>query len=188
LVSNVLDLSRSSLGRSEDIATKLRNFVSKCWNAFRVFALDREGKVTFWNTGAHHGYLKQEVLGRLCSEGFLEHSEDENNALAGVFGGSKFSKARYMEIMKILYELFTRTRKEGLVGLKTDSDNPEQSSVVSKVMNFICDTIRMAAGSGVEPFDVDQLMALDREVHHHEAGPPVTTRSTMADSLPGLGS
>jgi hypothetical protein len=66
------------------------------------------------------GYLKQEVLGRLCSEGFLEHSEDENNALAGVF--------------------------------------------------------------------VDQLMDLDMEVHHHEAGAPVTTRSTMVDSLPGLGS
>jgi flagellar motor component MotA len=140
------------------------------------------------------GYLKQEVLGRLCSEGFLEHSEDENNALAGVFGGSKFSKTRYMEIMKILYELFTRTRKEGPVGLKTDSDNPEQSPKYPKllkdhhVMNFICDTIRMAAGGGVEPFDVDQSMDLDMEVHHHEAGAPVTTRSTTADSLNRLGS
>jgi hypothetical protein len=47
--------------------------------------LDREGKFTFWNTGAEGitGYLKQEVLGRLCSEGFLQRSEGKNNALAG---------------------------------------------------------------------------------------------------------
>src|SRR5208282_1105251 len=52
---------------------------------------------------------------------------------------------------------------------------------------FVCDTIRMAAGGGVEPFDMDQMMELDMEVHHHEAGQPVTALSTMADSLPGLG-
>jgi flagellar motor component MotA len=113
------------------------------------------------------GYLKQEVLGRLCREGFLAHSEGKNNAHAGVFGGSKFSMARYMEIMKMLYELFTRTQKEGLMALETDSDNPEQSPVFSKypkllkdhhVMNFICETIGMAAGGGVEPFDVDQMI------------------------------
>lgn len=42
-----------------------------------VFAVDREGKIVFWNAGAERitGYLKQEVLGRLYSEGFLEHSE-----------------------------------------------------------------------------------------------------------------
>jgi len=116
--------------------------------------------------------------------------------VAGVFGGSKFGKARYLEIMKMLYELFSRARKEGLMALEADSDNPEQSPVFSKypkllkdhhVMNFICDTIRMAAGGGVEPFDVDQMMELDMEVHHHEAGAPVTALSTMADSLPGLG-
>ena len=50
-----------------------------------VFAVDREGKINFWNAGAERitGYLKQEVLGRVCSDGFLEHSEGENNTLTG---------------------------------------------------------------------------------------------------------
>src|SRR5208337_1732775 len=50
-----------------------------------VFAVDREGKINFWNAGAERitGYLKQEVLGRVCSDGFLEHSEAENNTLTG---------------------------------------------------------------------------------------------------------
>jgi len=98
--------------------------------------------------------------------------------------------------MKMLYEIFSRARKEGLMALETDSDNPDQSPVLSKypaflkdhhVLNFVCDTIRMAAGGGIEPFDVDQMMELDMEVHHLEAGQPVSALSTTADSLPGLG-
>lgn len=116
--------------------------------------------------------------------------------LAGVFGTSKYNKARYMESMKMLFELFSRARKEGLMALETDSDNPDQSPVFSKypgflkdhhVQHFVCDTIRMAAGGGIEPFDVDQMMELDMDVHHHEASLPVSGLSTMADSLPGLG-
>jgi chemotaxis protein MotA len=101
-----------------------------------------------------------------------------------------------MAYMKMLVELFSRARKEGLMALETDSDRPKQSPVFSKYPNFlkhhhalafVCDTIRMAAAGGIEPFDVDQMMELDMEVHYHEEGLPVTALSTMADSLPGLG-
>jgi len=116
--------------------------------------------------------------------------------VSGVFGGSKYGKSRYMESLKMLFELFSRARKEGLMALETDSDNPEQSPVFSKypvflkdhhVLSFVCDTVRMAAAGGIEPFDVDQMMELDMEVHHQDEGLPVSALSTMADSLPGLG-
>jgi chemotaxis protein MotA len=116
--------------------------------------------------------------------------------IAGAFSGSKFSKDRYLETLKMMYELFSRARKEGLMALETDSDAPDKSPVFSKypkflkdhhALHFVCDTIRMAAGGGVEPFDVDQMMELDMDVHHHDAGQPVSALSTMADSLPGLG-
>jgi chemotaxis protein MotA len=55
------------------------------------------------------------------------------------------------------------------------------------MQHFVCDTVRMAAAGGVEPFDVDQMMELDMEVQHHEEALPVSALSTMADSLPGLG-
>ena len=82
------------------------------------------------------------------------------------------------------------------MALETDSDAPDKSPVFSKypkflkdhhALEFVCDTIRMAAAGGVEPFDVDQMIELDMEVHHHEAGQPISSLSTMADSLPGLG-
>jgi diguanylate cyclase (GGDEF)-like protein/PAS domain S-box-containing protein len=50
-----------------------------------VCAVDREGKVILWNEGAERvtGYLRQDVLGRLCTGTFLEHADAENNPLAG---------------------------------------------------------------------------------------------------------
>jgi chemotaxis protein MotA len=116
--------------------------------------------------------------------------------IAGAFGGSKYSKDRYSETLKMMFELFSRARKEGLMALETDSDAPDKSPVFSKypkflkdhhALDFVCDTIRMAASGGVEPFDVDQMMDLDMEVHHHGSLLPTAALSTMADSLPGLG-
>lgn len=46
--------------------------------------------------------------------------------------------------------------------------------------------MRMAI-SGVEAFDLDQLMEGDLEMQHHEATQPVSSLISMADSLPGLG-
>jgi chemotaxis protein MotA len=116
--------------------------------------------------------------------------------IGGVFGGSKYGKAQYLDTVKMMYELFTRARKEGLMALETDSDAPDKSPVFSKypkflkdhhALAFVCDTLRMAAGGGVEPFDVDQMMELDMDVHHHDASQPIAALSTMADALPGLG-
>ncbi|MGA2744056.1 MAG: flagellar motor stator protein MotA [Candidatus Sulfotelmatobacter sp.] len=117
------------------------------------------------------------------------------SGVVGVFGGSKFTKKRYIESLKMMYELFNKARKEGLMGLEADVDEPSKSAVFSKhpqflkdhhVRDFVCDTLRMAV-TGSEPFDLDQLLDLDMEVHHHDAGQPIAALSSMADSLPGLG-
>lgn len=116
--------------------------------------------------------------------------------ITGVFGGSKYNKDRYLETLKMMYETFTRARKEGLMALETDSDAPDKSPIFSKypkflkdhhALHFVCDTLRMAAGGGVEPFDVDQMMELDMDTHHHSSAIPVAALSSMADALPGLG-
>ena len=115
--------------------------------------------------------------------------------LAGVFGGSKFSKQFYLESLKTIYDLFNKARREGLVSLESDIEEPEKSPILSKnpafiknhhIMDFFCDTMRIAV-SGMEPFDLDQVLDLDLEVHHQQAAIPISALSTTADSLPGLG-
>src|SRR3984885_3382570 len=115
--------------------------------------------------------------------------------LGGVFGGSKFTKQRYLESLKMMYELLNKARREGLMALESDVEDPAKSPIVSKypaflkdhhVRDYFCDTMRMAV-SGVEAFDLDQLLDLDMEVHHHGTSLPVASLSSMADALPGLG-
>ena len=112
------------------------------------------------------------------------------------FGISPYTKERYLESMKMMYELFSRARRDGMMALEADSDNPEQSAIFSKypsflkdhhALAFVCDSIRMASSGSVEPFDADQMIELDMEVHHHGATQPVAALTTVADSLPGLG-
>jgi chemotaxis protein MotA len=37
------------------------------------------------------------------------------SGIAGVFGGSKFGRDRYLETLRMMHELFSRARKEGLI-------------------------------------------------------------------------
>lgn len=118
------------------------------------------------------------------------------SGLIGVLKGSPFSKKRYTETLKMLFDLLSRARKEGAIAIEADIESPEQSQTFSKypaflkdhhVRDFVCDTMRMSITGGVSPFDVDQMMELDMEVHHHNAGQPNQALTSMADALPGLG-
>ena len=108
-----------------------------------------------------------------------------------VFGNSKFSKALYQDVLKQLYTVMQSARKQGLNELEKDVENPSKSKLFSAwdhhLQDFVCDTLRMAMTGGPTPFELDQMMEADMEVHHHSANLPVNALNTVADSLPGLG-
>jgi len=113
-----------------------------------------------------------------------------------VLSGSAFSKQRYITTLKMMFQLFHKARKEGMVGIEMDVEEPEKSTVFQKypdflknhvIRDFVCDTMRMAITGGATPLDLDQMMELDMDVHHIGATQPVTALATVADSLPGMG-
>jgi chemotaxis protein MotA len=116
--------------------------------------------------------------------------------IAGVFASSPFTKEFYLENIKMLNELFQLARKQGLMKLESDVEEPDKSAIFSKypkflkhhhALYFVCDTLRMSISGGIGAFDLDQMMESDLEVHHQEANAPVEALTKMADSLPGLG-
>src|ERR1022692_3350537 len=112
--------------------------------------------------------------------------------LAGVFSGSTYTKALYLESLKMLYELFALSRKAGTAKLEEEVDNPSKGVVFTKykkfgqnhhALHFLCDTLRMAVSGGVDPMEIDTMMEIDLEVHFHDgdrsgSAPP---RSRQAD-------
>ena len=116
--------------------------------------------------------------------------------LAGVFWASRFTKALYLESLKMVYELFALSRKAGTAKLEEEVDNPSKGQVLNKypkfladhhALEFLCDTLRMAVSGGVDPMEIDTMMEIDLEVHHNEAAKPIAALNSMADALPGLG-
>jgi chemotaxis protein MotA len=118
------------------------------------------------------------------------------DGLIGVFVGNKYSKAFYLETLKMLYDLFNLSRKAGTAKLEEEVDNPDKGQVFTKypkiledhhALNFLCDTLRMSVSGGAEPMEIDTMMEVDLETHHKESHEPIHALTTMADSLPGLG-
>jgi chemotaxis protein MotA len=115
--------------------------------------------------------------------------------IGGVFGASRFGKQTYIDALKMMYDLLNKARKDGLMALEADVDEPQKSPIFSRnpafinnhhVRDFVCDSLRMAI-TGIDAFDLDQMLDLDLEVHHQDSTQPTAALSTMADSLPGLG-
>ena len=49
------------------------------------------------------------------------------SGIAGAFGSSKYSTQYYLDSLKMMYELLQKARKEGLVALESDIEDPEKS-------------------------------------------------------------
>jgi chemotaxis protein MotA len=114
----------------------------------------------------------------------------------GSLKGSPYNKKFYLEALKMLNEIFTYARKNGMAKLEADVDDPKKSQLFSKfpaltknhhALDFICDTLRTAISGGIGHFELDQIMDAEIEMHHHESHQPIQALSTVADAMPGLG-
>src|SRR5882757_9772223 len=126
----------------------------------------------------------------------LSTLKDIARGVGGVFGSSQYPSQRYVDLLKMLFELLNKARREGLVALEVDVEEPDKSPVLSKyasflkdhhAVHFLCDTMRMAISGGIEAFDLDQMLEGDLDIHHHEGTLAPAALNTMADALPGLG-
>lgn len=121
-------------------------------------------------------------------------------ATLGGFGtaikGSKYKKALYMETLALLYHIFTRARKEGLMAIEEDIEDPQNSALFKEApsvladhhaLDFITDYLRLMVSSTLDVHQIDNLMDIDIDTHHQEASLPGTNIAKIADGLPAFG-
>ena len=117
-------------------------------------------------------------------------------ALPTVLKGSPFNKALYMDLLAMLFEVLAKVRKEGLMAVEADIENPEGSAIFSQypsvshdhhVLEFITDYLRMMVGGNLNAFEIENLMDIEIETHHQEAHVPVHVVSKTADAVPAFG-
>jgi chemotaxis protein MotA len=113
-----------------------------------------------------------------------------------ILAGKTISKKGYLEILKLLHEIFVIIRKDGLISLESHIENPEKSEFFSKfpmvlkdnhLLLFITDSLRLISLNEVPPHDLETLIDMDIELQHHEGMKPGMILHKMGDSLPGIG-
>lgn len=117
-------------------------------------------------------------------------------SLPKVLRGAKYTKAIYMDLMALLYSLLAKVRKEGLMSIETDVDNPAESAIFTQypniladheVVEFITDYLRLMVGGNLNAFELENLMDNEIETHHQEGEIPVHCITKLADSMPAFG-
>jgi chemotaxis protein MotA len=112
------------------------------------------------------------------------------------FKGSKYTKARYMELMALLYDILQKARKEGLMSIEKDVEDPHNSPLFQKyptvgndhhVSEFITDYLRMMVSGNLNAHEIESLMDSEIDTHHHEAHAPVSALQRLAGGLPAFG-
>jgi chemotaxis protein MotA len=117
-------------------------------------------------------------------------------ALPTCFKGSKYTKARYLALMALLYDILAKVRKEGMMSIEGDVENPEQSPIFTKypeiasdhhVVEFVTDYLRLMVSGNMNPLEIETLMDHEIDTHHHEGEVPAGAIQAVADGLPAFG-
>jgi chemotaxis protein MotA len=110
--------------------------------------------------------------------------------------GSKYTKDRYLELMAMLYEILQKARKDGLMAIEKDVENPHESAIFQKypnvghdhhVIEFTTDYLRMMVSGNLNAHEIESLMDNEIETHHQEAHAPVAAIGRLAGALPAFG-
>lgn len=117
-------------------------------------------------------------------------------AIPAAVKASRHTKARFMELMALLYELLQKARKEGLMSIEGDVEEPNESAIFQKypelladhhVVEFLTDYLRMMVSGNLNAYEIEALMDSEIDTHHAEAHGPVAALNRLAGALPAFG-
>lgn len=110
--------------------------------------------------------------------------------------GSPFNKAFYMDLLSLLYDIFDKSRKQGVMAIEEDIDNPAESQIFSRypaimkskhLTAFVTDYLRIISSGNMAPHELEGLMDNELDTRQHELEEPAHAVNKVADALPGLG-
>ncbi len=110
--------------------------------------------------------------------------------------GAKYNKSSYMDVLALLFDLFSKARKEGIMALEKDIDDIAESPVFQAypklshdhhVTDFIVDYLRLMVSGNMNPIELEALMDVELETHHQEGERVASALTNISDGLPGFG-
>lgn len=111
-----------------------------------------------------------------------------------IFAAGKSSQD-FLDVLVMQYELYNKVRKEGILAIEPDANNPENSAVFKKypkflhdhaAVDFYCDALRQLV-NGIDANAIDLSIDIEMETHEKELHLFPAVLATMADAMPALG-
>jgi chemotaxis protein MotA len=136
------------------------------------------------------------TLGAFLANNQMKVIKATMKGLGACFKGSKYTKDRYMELLALLFDILQKARKEGLMAIEKDVEEPEQSEIFKKyatvgsdhhVIEFITDYLRMMVSGNLNAHEIESIMDSEIETHHHEEHAAVAAIQRVAGGLPAFG-
>lgn len=118
------------------------------------------------------------------------------SGVMGLLKPNPFGNRAYGELLQVLYDVFQKARKDGLVGLESHIEEPNKSDIFGKYPSFLanhhavhllCDTLKVLLTGAVEDHHLSDILDADLEQHHHEAMQVPQAITTAGDAMPGFG-
>jgi chemotaxis protein MotA len=116
--------------------------------------------------------------------------------LKGCVAGKAAGKADFLELLKLLYEVFMVGRRNGLIALEEHVMDPQKSSIFQKYpailnhhdrLQFLCNGLKPVIDGKIKPDQLENLMQAELDAKAGEAEHPVHLLQLVGDSLPGIG-
>jgi chemotaxis protein MotA len=118
------------------------------------------------------------------------------SGLKTMLKGSSVNKQLYLELLGLMASVFDVMRKEGVLGIEGDLNDPHHSPRFGRypkvahnhhIMDTFTGALRLFVDGVVNAFDLERLMDTEIETHHEEALIAPGHISKLADALPALG-
>lgn len=136
------------------------------------------------------------ALGAFIIANGLGMAKKAGAGIGGIMKSAKYSKADYLDLFGLMYDLFNIARKDGVLGLEREIEDPSKSAVFGKhekvmkdhhAIEFIQDYLRMMVSGDMNPFQLENLMDIELQTHHHEGNAVAQAVNRVSDALPGFG-
>lgn len=110
--------------------------------------------------------------------------------------GSPYNKIVYSEVLRMQYEVFVNAKKNGILSLEEDVNNPQSSEIFTKypsfvanhhAVDFFCDAMKMLVNGACSAEELEIMLEAEMETHHEESAIVPHLLQRASDALPGLG-
>lgn len=117
-------------------------------------------------------------------------------AIARFKRSTRYDKRLYLELMAMMYVLLSKARREGMLSLERDIEDPAQSAVFAPyprlvsdplIILFLTDYLRLLVSSAMQAHELDELMLHEIEAFEHESSLPSDALYKVSDALPAFG-